>query len=159
MYNYLINKYINIRNIYKNIYTKIIWVEKNDTKYSNKCLIKLLNSCPSTITFKILKYFKINYLYENDNIYYHYPSFNNKVKFGKPILNIKLKNKDKNIDFTDKCLSFDSSTPLKLILDENYNLVNEEYDLEIEYFDTDIITKKFKLLDKLDKPVYKLLDN
>ena len=158
MYNILVNKYINVRNIYKNIYNKVIWLEKNDNKYSNKCLIRLLNCFPSVLTFKILKFFEINYLYKNDNIYYHYPSFQNKIKFGKPILKISLNNKNEIIDFTDNCLGFDNSTPLKLILNENYNLLNENYNLVIEYFENDITTKTFKLSEKLDTSIYKLLE-
>jgi len=149
---YLIKYYLQTRNYIKSCWCPISWVERDNVKYDNSLILFFINYIPQYFLFSFLGYFNFNFLYAKDGIYYHYPSYNPSIiQITKPILNISINNNNNNFEVTDNFSQFDNSTPIYIMLNHDYqeenNLLNidDNYDLEIEYFDEEIKSKKFNI--------------
>ena len=123
--------------IVRNFYTKIIAIEYGNNLYKNKFLLWLQNLSSFPITNRILKFFKINYLYIRDDIIFY--SKINEAKLGPILFEFKVNNDDIKY-IIDK---YDNNVPINLIFKNENMIINDSDEIYIKCFSDTVKSKKF----------------
>jgi len=116
--------YIQLRNLYKNKFKKIVLIEKNDKIINNNLIFLFIQFLSFFNLSNIINYYEFGYLYKIDDMYFYYKNNDLYKKLNLNIIwNCYIHNNMSKVDLTENIKKYNLDVPFYLII------YNESLDL------------------------------